>query len=59
MIKPTYTKEFKDDFFIIQNMPDRYKPIVKHRELKMIKTGTCFFGLLNTYKLTYTDWKES
>lgn len=36
---------------------DRWLPERRHRKLRMIKTGTWFFGLFNTYKLEYTEWE--
>ena len=47
-----------DEFLQVRYTPDKFKPTVRYRQLKMIKTGTWLFGLLNTYKLVYTDWIE-
>lgn len=51
--------DYRDEFMQIQNRPDQWKLTVRHRKLRMVKTGTWFFGLLNTYALVYTDWEES
>ena len=50
--------DYRDNFMQIQNRPDQWKPTVRHRKLRMVKTGTWFFGLLNTYAFVYTDWEE-
>lgn len=47
-----------DEFLQVRYTLDKVKPIVRYRQLKMIKTGAWLFGLLNTYKLVYTDWIE-
>ena len=47
-----------DEYLQVQYSVDQWKPEVRHRELQTIKTGTWLFGLLNTYRLTYTDWTE-
>ena len=50
---------FPDDEFLKARYNfDTWKPTVRSRQLKMIKTGTWMFGLLNSYKLVYTDWVE-
>lgn len=46
-----------DEFLQIRYKLDQWKPVVKHRELRMVKTGTWFFGLLSTYRLEYTEWE--
>ena len=50
--------DYRDEFMQIQNRLDRWKPTVRHRKLRMVITGTWFFGLLNKYALVYTDWEE-
>jgi hypothetical protein len=47
-----------DEFYQVRYSFNKWKPTVKSRELKMIKIGTWFFGLLGIYKLIYTDWTE-
>jgi hypothetical protein len=47
-----------DDFLQVRYNPDRWQPTIRSRQLRMVKTGTWLFGLLNTYKLVYTDWVE-
>jgi hypothetical protein len=47
-----------DEFCQARYKPDQWKPEIRHRELKMVKTGIWFFGLFNTYKLQYTEWEE-
>ena len=50
---------FPDDKLLkVRYSVDKWKPTVRHRRLKIVKTGTWLFGLLNTYKLVYTDWIE-
>ena len=52
-------KELPDDEFLKARYNcDTWKPTVRSRRLKMVKTGTWMFGLLNRYKLVYTDWVE-
>jgi len=47
-----------DEFLKVRYNLDTWKPTVRSRRLKMVKTGTWLFGLLGTYKLVYTDWIE-
>ena len=47
-----------DEFLKVRYNLDTWKPTVRYRQLKMVKTGTWLFGLLGTYKLVYTDWIE-
>jgi hypothetical protein len=47
-----------DEYLQVRYSVNQWKPSVRHRELQMVKTGTWLFGLLNTYKLVYTDWTE-
>ena len=47
-----------DEFLKVRYNFNTWRPTVRSRRLKMVKTGTWFFGLLNTYKLVYTDWIE-
>jgi hypothetical protein len=47
-----------DEFLQIRYSFDKWKPSVRSRELKMVKTGTWLFGLLGTYRLVYTAWTE-
>ena len=47
-----------DEFLKARYNLDTWRPSVRSRQLKMIKTGTWLFGLLGTYKLVYTDWIE-
>ena len=47
-----------DDFLKVRYNVDTWKPTVRSRRLKMVKTETWLFGLLGTYKLVYTDWIE-
>ena len=49
---------FDYDDYQARYRPDQWKPEVRTRELKMVKTGTRLFGLLNKYELQYTDWKN-
>lgn len=51
--------DYRDEFLIIQNVPDQWNPIVKHRVPKLVKTGTWFFGLLNTYEIQFSEWKDN
>ena len=46
-----------DEFYQVRQRPDRWVPERRYRKLRMIKTGTWFFGLFNTYRLEYTDWE--
>ena len=50
--------EMDDEFLQVRYSLDKWKPTVRSRELRMVKTGTWLFGLLNTYQLVYTDWIE-
>ena len=47
-----------DDFLKVRYNFNAWKPTVLSRRLKMVKTGTWMFGLLNTYKIVYTEWTE-
>ena len=47
-----------DEFLKVRYNFNTWKPTVRHRNLKMVKTGTWLFGLLGTYKLVYTEWTE-
>ena len=47
-----------DEFLQAQYVPDQWRPRVRSRQLRMVKTGTWLFGLLGTYKMVYTDWIE-
>ena len=47
-----------DEFLKARYNFSTWRPTVKHRQLKMVKTGTWLFGLLGTYKIVYTDWIE-
>jgi hypothetical protein len=47
-----------DEFLKVRYNLDTWKPAVRSRQLKMVKTGSWLFGLLGTYKLVYTDWTE-
>lgn len=47
-----------DQFYQATYQPDSWQPKSRHRELKLVKTGTWFFGLFSTYKMKYTDWVE-
>jgi hypothetical protein len=47
-----------DEYLQMRYKVDTWKPVIRHRKLQMVKTGTWLFGLLNTYRLTYTDWIE-
>lgn len=47
-----------DEFLQARYNLDKFKPTIRSRKLCMVKTGTWMFGLLNTYKLIYTDWIE-
>lgn len=49
--------DYRDDFLIIQNRPDRWAPIVMTREPKLVKVGTWFFGLFSVWKLAFGPWK--
>jgi len=47
-----------DEFLKVRYNFNTWKPTVRYRQPKMVKTGTWLFGLLGTYKLVYTDWTE-
>jgi hypothetical protein len=47
-----------DEFLKVRYNLDTWKPTVRSRQLKMVKTSSWLFGLLGTYKLVYTDWTE-
>ena len=47
-----------DEFLQVRYRFDQFKPTVRSRQLKMVRTGSWLFGLLGTYKLVYTDWIE-
>ena len=47
-----------DEFLKVRYNLDTWKPTVRSRKLKMVKTGTWMFGLLGSYKLVYTEWTE-
>ena len=47
-----------DEFLQARYTFDKWKPTVRSRKLRMVKTGSWLFGLLGTYKLVYTDWTE-
>ena len=47
-----------DEFLKVRYNINTWKPTVRSRKLKMVKTGTWMFGLLNTYKIVYTEWTE-
>lgn len=51
--------DYDDEFMQVRNVPDRWRPIIRHRKLRMVKTGTWFFGLLNAYRLEYAEWEEA
>jgi len=46
------------EFLKVRYNFNTWKPTVRYRQPKMVKTGTWLFGLLGTYKLVYTDWTE-
>ena len=51
--------KFPDDEFLEARYNlDTWRPTVRSRQLRMVKTGTWLFGLLGTYRLVYTDWTE-
>jgi len=51
--------DFPDNEFLkVRHNFNTFRPTVRSRQLKMIKTGTWLFGLLGTYRLVYTDWIE-
>jgi hypothetical protein len=47
-----------DEYLKAKYNLDTWRPIVRSRQLRMVRTGTWLFGLLGTYKLVYTDWIE-
>ena len=47
----------QDKFYQVRHRPDQWKPERRARKLRMVKTGTWLFGLLNTYRFEYTDWE--
>jgi hypothetical protein len=47
-----------DEFLQVRYRADQWKPTIRHRKLRLIKTGTWFFGLFNTYRMEYTEWEE-
>ena len=47
-----------DEFLKVRYNIDTWRPTVRSRQLRMVRTGTWLFGLLGTYKLVYTDWTE-
>ena len=47
-----------DEFLKVRYKIDTWQPTVRSRRLRMVRTGTWFFGLLGTYRLAYTDWTE-
>jgi hypothetical protein len=47
-----------DEFLKVQYNLDTWRPTVRSRQLRMVRTGTWLFGLLGTYRLTYTEWME-
>ena len=47
-----------DEFLQARYNLDKFKPTIRSRKLCRVKMGTWMFGLLNTYKLIYTDWIE-
>ena len=51
--------KFPDDEFLKAKYNlNTWRPTVRSRRLKMVRTGTWLFGLLGTYRLVYTDWVE-
>ena len=49
---------FQDAFTRIRNVPDRYEPIIEHRQLEEVLVGYWFFGLIPRYEYFYTEWEE-
>ena len=47
-----------DEFLKVRYNIDTWRPTVRSRQLRRVRTGTWLFGLLGTYKLVYTDWTE-
>jgi hypothetical protein len=47
-----------DEFLKARYNFNTWRPSVRSRKLKMIKTGTWMFGLLSSYRFVYTDWIE-
>ena len=47
-----------DEYLKARYNLDTWRPAVKSRELRMIRTGSWLFGLLGTYRLVYTAWTE-
>ena len=47
-----------DEFLKVRYNFNTWKPTVRSRQLKMVKTGSWLFGLLSTYRLVYTEWTE-
>ena len=47
-----------DEFLQVHYSFDKFKPTVRSRRLRMVKTGSWLFGLLGTYRMIYTDWIE-
>lgn len=51
--------DYRDDFLQIQNKPDKWSPVIRHRKAKLVKVGTWLFGLLPVYEIRYTEWEEN
>jgi hypothetical protein len=47
-----------DEYLKVRYNIDTWRPTVRSRQLRMIRTGSWFFGLLGTYRLVYTEWME-
>jgi len=56
MIVPTVAIP-QTNYMRVHNYTTRSNPEIHYRTLERIKTGTWFFGLLNTYRYEWSEWK--
>ena len=56
MVIPTLNMP-ETDYMRVINYTTKSNPKVHYRTLEQIKTGTWFFGLFNTYRYEWSEWK--
>ena len=56
MIVPRITLP-ENEYSRMVHYTTRSNPEYHYRELERIKTGTWFFGIFNTYKYEWSEWK--
>lgn len=47
----------ESDFMRVVNHAAKSNPEIHYRTLDRVKTGTWFFGLFNTYRYEWSEWK--